>query len=89
MTHAGGMAEHLPNGHGGGGSMGAGGGADGRVVDYLHRRKLWEVLGDGVVQLESALIVEGHQGHRNDGLGHGLDKKEFVPLHVGCSFLVS
>ena len=83
------MAEYLPNGHGGGCCMSTGGGADSRIVDYAHCCKLWEVLGDGFIQLEFALIVKCHQGYRYDRLSHGLDKVEFVPFHAGSSFLVS
>ncbi len=83
------MTKQLPNGDLRGSCMGTGGGADSRIVYYSHFGKFWEILGDGVIQLKSALIVKGHQSHRNDWLGHRLDKIEFVSLHASRCFLIS
>ena len=48
---------------------------------YVHRLEAGQHAADRVVQLETAFLVEHHQRHRGERLGHGIDAHHGVWRH--------
>jgi hypothetical protein len=58
------------------------------VGQHLRRAERRQVLGDRMLQLESTLLVQEHQGRRHDGLGHRIDPEDRVRRQRDAGLLV-